>query len=152
MQGSFFVISVFLQQVRGYNAIQTGLMLVPATIGILLASAAAERLARRRTQRFLIRRGFAVMIVGLVLLLALVREHSSIWTFVPGLFLIGAGIGVMLTSSVNVVQSAFPERDQGDISGSRAAFRTSAPRWGWHWLARSSPQQPSPATTRSRCR
>jgi MFS family permease len=117
MQGSFFVISVFLQQVRGYNAIQTGLMLVPATIGILLASAAAERLARRRTQRFLIRRGFAVMIVGLVLLLALVREHSSIWTFVPGLFLIGAGIGVMLTSSVNVVQSAFPERDQGDISG-----------------------------------
>jgi predicted MFS family arabinose efflux permease len=36
---------------------------------------------------------------------------------VPGLFLVGAGIGVMLTSSVNVVQSAFPEKDQGDISG-----------------------------------
>ena len=35
----------------------------------------------------------------------------------PGLFLVGAGIGVMLTSSVNVVQSAFPEKDQGDISG-----------------------------------
>ena len=35
----------------------------------------------------------------------------------PGLLLIGLGIGVMLTSSVNVVQSAFPEKDQGDISG-----------------------------------
>ena len=29
----------------------------------------------------------------------------------------GAGVGVMLTSSVNVVQSSFPEKDQGEISG-----------------------------------
>jgi len=36
---------------------------------------------------------------------------------VPGLLLFGAGVGVMLTSSVNVVQSSFPEADQGDISG-----------------------------------
>ena len=36
-RASFFVISVFLQQERGYSAIQTGLMLVPATIGILLS-------------------------------------------------------------------------------------------------------------------
>ncbi len=48
MQGSFFVISVFLQQVRGYDAIQTGLMLTPTTIGVLLAAGAAGRLARRR--------------------------------------------------------------------------------------------------------
>jgi MFS family permease len=117
MQGSFFVISVFLQQVRGYNAIETGLMLTPTTVGVLLASGAAERLARRRPQRFLIRRGFGVTIIGLLLVLALAREQSSNWTFMPGLFLVGAGIGVMLTSSVNVVQSAFPEEDQGDISG-----------------------------------
>ncbi len=117
MQGSFFVISVFLQQVRGYDAIQTGLMLTPTTIGVLLAAGAAGRLARRRPQRFLIRRGFGVTIVGLLLVLALGRADSSNWAFVPGLFLVGAGIGVMLTSSVNVVQSAFPEEDQGDISG-----------------------------------
>jgi predicted MFS family arabinose efflux permease len=36
---------------------------------------------------------------------------------VPGLFLIGFGVGAMLTSSVNIVQSSFPDRDQGDISG-----------------------------------
>ena len=35
----------------------------------------------------------------------------------PGLLLIGLGVGVMLTSSVNVVQSSFPDSDQGDISG-----------------------------------
>jgi MFS family permease len=117
MQGSFFVISVFVQQVRGYDAIQTGLALSPAIVGILLTSGTASRLARRRSQTWLIRAGFIITTVGLALFMALVREDSGIWTFIPGLFLVGAGVGVMLTSSVNVVQSAFPERDQGDISG-----------------------------------
>jgi MFS family permease len=40
-----------------------------------------------------------------------------VWAFVPGLLLIGLGVGVMLTPSVNVVQSAFPENRQGEISG-----------------------------------
>jgi MFS family permease len=117
LQGSFFVISVFLQQERGYSAIKTGLVLTPATAGILIASAMAERLARRHTQRWLIRTGFAITAVGMALLLALVRKDSPDIAAAPGLLLMGIGVGAMLTSSVNVVQSAFPERDQGDISG-----------------------------------
>ena len=35
----------------------------------------------------------------------------------PGLFLVGFGLGAMLTPSVNVVQSSFPESMQGEISG-----------------------------------
>ena len=38
--GLSFVVSVFLQTVRGYGAIETGLILTPATIGILLSSMA----------------------------------------------------------------------------------------------------------------
>ena len=117
LQGSFFVVSVYLQEVDGYNAIKTGLLLTPATIGILVASAAAGRLARRHAQRTLIIAGFAFTVVGMVLLLALVRAHSGIITWIPGLLLFGLGTGVMLTSSVNVVQSSFPDSDQGDISG-----------------------------------
>ena len=117
MQGSFFVISVFLQQVRHFNAVQTGLMLTPATIGILLSSALAERLAKRREQRTLVRSGFILTVAGMALLLTLARADSSVFSFVPGLLLIGFGIGVMLTASVNVVQSSFPDSDQGEISG-----------------------------------
>jgi len=115
--GLSFVVSVYLQTVRGYNAIETGLILTPATIGILLSSMAAGRLARRRSQATLIRAGFVVTVGGVFLLLLLVRETSNVFTFVPGLFLVGVGVGVMLTSSVNVVQSSFPEEDQGEISG-----------------------------------
>jgi predicted MFS family arabinose efflux permease len=117
LQGAFFVISVFLQQVRGFSAIETGLVLVPATIGLLLSSAAAPRMARRHSQRRLIRFGFFVTALGLGLLLALGGTNPSVWSYLPGLFLMGVGVGIMLTASVNLVQSAWPENVQGDISG-----------------------------------
>jgi MFS family permease len=117
LQGSFFVVSVYLQEVNGYDAIRTGLLLTPATIGILAASAGAGRLARKHPQRSLIIAGFAATAIGMILLLALVRAHSGVLTWVPGLLLFGAGVGIMLTSSVNVVQSSFSEADQGEISG-----------------------------------
>ena len=54
--------------------------------------------------------------IGVVMLL-LVGAVPGAWPFAPGLLVIGLGLGVMLTPSVNVVQSAFPERLQGEISG-----------------------------------
>jgi MFS family permease len=115
--GISFVVAVFLQTVRGYNAIETGVVFTAATVGVLLSSLAAERLARRRPQRTLIMAGFAVTVAGIGLLLGLVGASSRVVAFAPGLFLIGVGIGVMLTPSVNVVQSSFPEQLQGEISG-----------------------------------
>jgi MFS family permease len=117
LQGSFFTVAVYLQEVNHYTAIQTGLMLTPATIGILAASAGADRFARRHPQRWLIIAGFVVTAVGMILLLVLVRAHAGIWRWIPGLLLFGAGVGDMLTASVNVVQSSFPDKDQGEISG-----------------------------------
>jgi MFS family permease len=106
-----------LQTVRGYSAIQTGLTLTPATIGILCTSALAGRMARRRYQKRLIVAGFLMTIIGIVVLMVLGSETANVLALIPGLLLIGMGLGVMLTSSVNVVQSAFPDKDQGEISG-----------------------------------
>jgi MFS family permease len=115
--GSSFVLSVYLQQERGYSAIGTGLVLLPATIGVLLASAAAQRMAGRHSQRRLIRMGFGGTVIGFALF-ALVRvDQTAVWPLVPGLFIMGVGVGIMLTASVNLVQSAWPEQVQGDISG-----------------------------------
>jgi predicted MFS family arabinose efflux permease len=61
--------------------------------------------------------GFIMTIAGIALLLALVHASSRVVAFGPGLLLIGLGIGVMLTPSVNLVQSSFPEQQQGEISG-----------------------------------
>jgi MFS family permease len=117
LMGTSFVVSAYLQVVRGYNAIQTGVIFTAATVGILVSSLAAGRLARRFAQRSLIVAGFVTTIAGVVVLLVVVKGSPSPWAFAPGLLLIGLGLGVMLTPSVNVVQSAFPEERQGEISG-----------------------------------
>jgi MFS family permease len=117
LMGITFVVSVFLQTVRGYSAIKTGVVFTAATAGILISSLSAERLAKRYRQRTLIRTGFIVTIAGVGLLLGLVDASSNILLFVPGLLVIGLGLGVMLTPSVNVVQSSFPEQHQSEISG-----------------------------------
>src|SRR4051794_36281788 len=115
--GTAFVVSAYLQVVRGYNAIQTGVIFTAATGGILVASLAAERLAKKYAQRTLIMTGFVATIVGIVIMLALVEGSPSPWAFAPGLLLLGLGVGVMLTPSVNVVQSSFPDAQQGEIAG-----------------------------------
>src|SRR5437762_2287178 len=115
--GTSFTVSVYLQVVRGYNAIQTGLVFTAATLGILVSSALAERWANRYSQRTLVITGFGITLTGIVMLLAFVAAWSSVLAFIPGLLFIGLGEGGMLTPSVNVVQSSFPEALQGEISG-----------------------------------
>jgi MFS family permease len=117
LMGVSFTVAAYLQVVRGYDAIRTGVVFTAATVGILVSSLAAERLARRRQQRTLIMAGFATAVAGIVVLLALVAGSPDAWAFAPGLLLIGLGLGVMLTPSVNVVQSSFAEQQQGEISG-----------------------------------
>lgn len=104
LQGTFFVLSVHLQQEQHLNAIETGLALLPATAGMLVTSALAGRFAKRHSQRTLIRVGFLLTIAGTL--------QQPV-----GLVLLGAGIGIMLTASVNVVQSRWPDEDQADVSG-----------------------------------
>ena len=117
LTGVSFVVAAYLQVVRGYDAIQTGVIFTAETVGLLASSLAAERLAKRRPQRTLIMGGFVVSIAGVAVLLTLVAGSPSAWAFAPGLLLIGLGLGLMLTPSVNIVQSSFAEPRQGEISG-----------------------------------
>jgi MFS family permease len=117
LMGVSFVVSVYLQEVRGYSAIKTGVIFTAATLGILASSLASARLAKKYAQRTLIVVGFLITLAGIGLLIGLVPPTDTDWAFVPGLALVGLGLGTMLTPSVNVVQSSFPEAMQGEISG-----------------------------------
>jgi MFS family permease len=118
LMGATFVVSVFLQTEKHYSAIKTGVIFTAATVGILGSSLAAERWAKRYSQRWLISVGFALCVVAVGLLLGFVHAAASTpWSFAPGLLVLGVGLGGMLTPSVNIVQSAFPEEEQAEISG-----------------------------------
>jgi MFS family permease len=117
LSGVSFVVSAYLQVVRGFDAIETGVIFSATTLGLMVSSLAAARLAQRTSQRNLILVGFVLTIVGVALLLVMASGSATPWSFVPGLLLIGVGLGTMLTPSVNVVQSSFPDQQQGEISG-----------------------------------
>src|SRR6476469_1789730 len=117
MMGTSFVVSVYLREVHGYSPIRTGLIFTSATAGILISSFAARGLVARYPQRALIAAGFLAALVGLALMLPFVDTSQRAIAFLLGLFLFGLGVGAMLTPSVNVVQSSFPEEMQGEISG-----------------------------------
>jgi MFS family permease len=116
LMGMSMLVASYLQVVRGYNAIETGVIFSAATVGILVSSLAAGPLVRRFPQRSLIMVGFVISGVGFILLLVVARVPGA-WAFAPGLLTAGLGTGLMLTPSVNIVQSAFPEEQQGEISG-----------------------------------
>jgi MFS family permease len=116
LMGVSMLVASYLQVIRQYDAIETGIIFSAATFGILVSSLGAGSLVRRFAQRSLILVGFVVTGIGL-LLLFIVSAVPGAWAFAPGLLVAGLGIGLMLTPSVNLVQSAFAESLQGEISG-----------------------------------
>ena len=117
LMGVSFVVSVFLQEVRGYSAIGTGVVFTAATVGLLVSSFAAAATRQEVLAADADRGGLRRHAGRDRALLGFVHASSRVVAFVPGLLLIGLGLGVMLTPSVNVVQSSFPEELQGEISG-----------------------------------
>ena len=115
--GISFVVSVFLQEVRGLQRDPDGRRFHrrDGRHPPLVFRPAAAREAVRAAK--LIIAGFVVTLAAIALLLGFVHTSSRVVAFVPGLLLIGLGVGAMLTPSVNVVQSSFPEALQGEISG-----------------------------------
>src|SRR4029077_9088919 len=81
LMGVSFVVSVFLQTVRGYSAVGTGVVFTAATVGVLVSSFAAQRLAKKYSQRTLIVAGFLVTVAGIGLLLGFLDSTSRIVAF-----------------------------------------------------------------------
>ncbi len=113
---------LYLQNVLGFSAIQTGTRLLVLSGAIFVASGIAGRLTSKVPTKLLISPGFVIIGVGLVLMRGL--TGTSHWThLVPGLALAGVGAGLVNTplasTAVGVVE---PER-AGMASGINSTFR-----------------------------
>jgi EmrB/QacA subfamily drug resistance transporter len=118
MFSSFFLGSLYLERVLGYDAIDTGLAFMPLTIAIATMSMG---IAARAVQRFgavqTLGTGLASIVLGLVLL-ASQGVHAG---YFPGLFfaflLIGLGAGASFLPLLTIGMSDAPARDAGLASG-----------------------------------
>ncbi len=113
---------LYLQDVLGYSALQTGLRLLVLSGGILAVSGLAGRLSSKVPVRLLIGPGLALTGIGLLAMRGL--DASSSWThLVPGLLIAGVGVGFinppLASTAVGVVS---PQRS-GMASGINSTFR-----------------------------
>jgi len=115
-------IVLYLQNVLGSSAIDTGVRLLPMTGGIFLTAGAAGRLTGHVPTKLLIAPGFALIGIGLLLLRGI--TPSDDWThLLPGLILAGIGAGFvnvpLASTAVGVVEPA----RAGMASGINSTFR-----------------------------
>jgi EmrB/QacA subfamily drug resistance transporter len=118
----FLYLTLYLQDVLGYSAMQTGLRFLVLSGGILLTSTLAGRLTATVPIRFLIAPGLALVGVGLLLMRGL--NAGSHWThLIPGFIVAGAGAGLvnppLASTAIGVVT---PDR-AGMASGINSTFR-----------------------------
>jgi EmrB/QacA subfamily drug resistance transporter len=113
---------LYLQDVLGYSALQTGLRLLILSGGILVFSALAGRLSSIVPVRALIGPGLVLAGIGLLLMRGLTA--SSSWThLVPGLIVAGVGVGFINPPLASTAVGVVEPRRAGMASGINSTFR-----------------------------
>jgi predicted MFS family arabinose efflux permease len=113
----WFFLSLYLQQIHHLSAIGTGLLFLPMTLGVALASNLAPRLTKRVGARPTIFAGMAASATGLLMLSALRPYGSYLPLVLPGGILAAAGLGLTLVPSTIVAVEGVPGSEAGLASG-----------------------------------
>jgi EmrB/QacA subfamily drug resistance transporter len=123
MFGGIVVLPLYLQIVKGASPTKAGLLLLPATLGIMAGSLISGQLISR-TGRYKIFPvvGAALMVVGL-LLLHYVGVDTPLWKTSLAMAIFGLGLGGNLQPLILAVQNAMPPRDIGVATSSVTFFR-----------------------------
>ena len=119
MYSTFFLGTLYLEHVRHYSALQTGMAFLPwtVTVGILSATGATARLVQRFGQMRVLVPGMLSVIAGL-LLLETTGVHTSFFpTVFFAFFAIGLGIGNAFMPLLQIAMADVPPQDAGLGSG-----------------------------------
>lgn len=118
MFGMFFLGVLYLQQVKGYDALQTGLAYLPCTIVMAVLSVRyTERLAMRFGARTVLVPGLAMIALGLGLFARVPVDGSYLADVLPSALLMGAGVGISFPALMMLSMSGVRPEDAGLASG-----------------------------------
>jgi EmrB/QacA subfamily drug resistance transporter len=117
-----FMLSLYLQYVRGYGAESAGVILASRPIVMLLTSLYAGRLSDRVEPRIVASAGMALVTAGLILL-RLIQQATSMAYLVVSLMVLGLGFGLFSSPNTNAVMSSVPRRFYGVASGTVGTMR-----------------------------
>lgn len=119
----FFIIPVYLQTILGYNALETGLKLVPLSIGLLLFTVVGSKRSAVLSTRRIVRAGLLTMAFGALLVLSAIAPELGSARFWLGLFFVGSGFGLLASQLGNVTMSAVTEKESAEVGGLQGVFQ-----------------------------
>jgi EmrB/QacA subfamily drug resistance transporter len=105
MFGTFFYVSLYMQNVLGYSPVQTGASFLPMTVLVILIAPRAGALTDRVGSRWLVGAGMTLLSVMLFYYTQL-GAHESFWALLPGLLVGGTGMGLTMTPVTAAAMSA----------------------------------------------
>jgi hypothetical protein len=115
--GVLFIIPVYVQSDLGANPLTTGLALIPMSVAIFIMSSMAGKLSTIIQTRYILAIGSLAAISGSIYLTLIFNPYTTIIDMVPGIFLLGVGMGIVFPHSANEIFFAARKDQQPDASG-----------------------------------
>lgn len=124
MFGAMMTIPLYLQLVKGATPTESGLLMLPMILGLMIASiVSGQVMAKTGSYKWFPRIGTAFMILGFFLFTRLTWD-SPLWFVMIGMFFMGAGLGQLMQTLTVASQNSVGPRDIGVATSSSTFFRT----------------------------
>jgi EmrB/QacA subfamily drug resistance transporter len=117
-----FLLSLYLQYIRGFSPQQAGMILVAQPICMAAGSPFAGRLSDRVEPRIVASIGMAVLVIGLFLF-ALIGGETPLAAIIANLALVGVGFALFSSPNTNAVMSSVGKAVYGVAAGTLATMR-----------------------------
>jgi len=116
MFGIFLVLFPFFQAVLGWSALRSAVAMLPMAVVMMPTSAFAPQIAKRIGTRSTMLTGLAVAATGLITLALRASVEGGYLSVLPGLLIIGLGMGLTMTPSTEAITESLPADKQGVAS------------------------------------
>jgi len=121
--GAVFIISIFLQTVKGLSAIDAGLTFLPMAISVFIFAPVAGVLATRFGPKWIITTGMILESVALFGLSQIISISNPVYYLYPILVVYGAGVGLAISQVTSTVLMSIPWQKAGVGSGANNTVR-----------------------------
>jgi len=121
--GAVFIISIFLQTVKGLSAISAGLTFLPMAISVFIFAPIAGILATRFGPKWIITTGMVLEAVALFSMSQIISISNPVYYLYPVLVVYGAGVGLAISQVTSTVLMSIPWQKAGVGSGANNTVR-----------------------------
>jgi EmrB/QacA subfamily drug resistance transporter len=119
--GTMIALPIYLQIVFEYNAMEAGLSLAPLSLSMFGIALLAGKKAGQRRPSAIIRAGFALLTLGLAVVIPIVPRADSGWYLVVPLIIAGSGLGLLVSQLNNYTLSPISEERVSEAAGVNSA-------------------------------